>query len=107
MTAIIAFLTPLWNNPVVRKLLFWGGLALVAYVSVKTWKAGIEKGVRRQEQAAAEAQRQAQIASQTKETNERVEAYHEASAAVLSLPDDELRKRTEDDPNNRGLVPRG
>lgn len=104
------FLINFWNwltkNAWAQALL--AGLATVFALKVikDRWQSNIEKGVRRIEREAAERQRQEQINSQRQEAHERVEAFTEAARAVERMPDRELRKSTEADPNNRGRVPR-
>lgn len=83
------------KNPIVLAI----GALLIAILGWEKVKSDIKS-------AAKKAERNAIAAKQAKESMQRVDAFNDARDTVLNLPDDELRQRTNGDPNNRGLVPR-
>lgn len=93
-------------NPLIAKILIGLAILFALWFGKERWKANIEKGVRRQERERYERIQQEQIESQRQEAASRVEAFNEAVRDIERLPEHELRKQTETDPNNRGRVHR-
>jgi len=84
----------------------WVLLAIAVVFTAGLYLAFRDNGVRKRERERFERIQQEQIESQRQETATRVDAFNEASRDVERLPEHELRKQTETDPNNRGRVQR-